>query len=471
MAKTKTEDGKQYAKSDYAYAPTDNPSDWKLRTAEYVGGKKQTTAAQVGRAIAALSSGGFRGNKVGLPTTAVAGVKAKLRALHGKANPDAKPDALPPHMKEAAMSEATEDVEITENELVIDLVEKAVRSDGTIPVKLIHAGWGSSGYYPTDVLKRDGPKVFSKGLQMFWDHQTVAQEAEQPEGSLNNLAGVLVSDAQWNENGKAGPGLYADAKVFKAYQDAINEMAPHIGLSIRASGKASQGEAAGRKGVVIQEISLAKSTDFVTRAGAGGQIISMFEAARNGKYSPTGQVQAPTGQGVNKMADKAREVNMADLGDVEKKLEEANRKLEAFGNLTTRLEETERRINKTETDNARLREAMLLRDAKDFVARELEGKQLPEPTRKRLLESLTIDPPIVDGALDITTYAMKVREAVKTETDYLASVAGYGSGNITGMGGTAVSQNDSKKTQERLTEAFAGLGLTEQEIKWAARAH
>lgn len=384
-------------------------------------------------------------------------------------------EAAQPASDEQSLEESA--VDITESELIIDLVEKAIRKDGTIPVKLIQSGWGSSGYYPPEVLQRDGPKVFTKGLQMFWDHPTAQQEAERPEGSLNNLAAVLVSDAQWQENGKAGPGLYADAKVFSKYQDAVNEMSPHIGLSIRANGKASQGEAAGRKGAVIQEISSAKSTDFVTRAGAGGQIISMFEAARNGKQETTvippdiGQVQAPKGPEVNMAENKGREVNIQDLEDQGKKLAEAERKVEAYNDLLARMQAMEAKLNESDTNNARLTEAMLVRDAREFVTAELSRHQLPEPTRKRLLESLVANPIIVDGALDKTTYAVKVREAVTVETNYLASVAGYNTGSIQGMGAAPVSSGNSEKAQQRLAESFAGLGLSEAEIKYAARIH
>ena len=56
----------------------------------------------------------------------------------------------------------------------VPLVEKAIRRDGTIALKLIKAGWGSSGYYPASVLERDGPAVFPAKTQMFWDHQNLA---------------------------------------------------------------------------------------------------------------------------------------------------------------------------------------------------------------------------------------------------------------------------------------------------------
>ena len=45
----------------------------------------------------------------------------------------------------------------------VPLVEKAVRRDGTIPIKIIQPGWGTRGYYPPEVLERDGPRVIAKG--------------------------------------------------------------------------------------------------------------------------------------------------------------------------------------------------------------------------------------------------------------------------------------------------------------------
>lgn len=170
--------------------------------------------------------------------------------------------------------------ELGEGSLFMPLVEKAVRRDGSIPIKIIQPGWGSSGYYPADVLERDGPKVFTKGMHMYWNHPTQSEEAERPERSLNDLAGVLLSDARWESNGPKGPGLYADAKVFENYRGAVDDMAEHIGVSIRAMGKAQQGTVEGRRGPLITELTAGRSTDFVTAPGAGGEIITLFEAAR-----------------------------------------------------------------------------------------------------------------------------------------------------------------------------------------------
>jgi hypothetical protein len=146
-----------------------------------------------------------------------------------------------------------------------------IRADGTIPIKVIAPGWGSSGYYSPELLKRDGPTIFKSGCKAYWDHATAAEEAERPEGSLSKLAGEFVSDARW-QDGPYGAGLYAEAKIFAPYREAVNELAPHIGVSIRASGRTRQGEAEGRKGAIVEQLVAARSCDFVTVPGAGGKV-------------------------------------------------------------------------------------------------------------------------------------------------------------------------------------------------------
>lgn len=72
----------------------------------------------------------------------------------------------------------------------VPLVEKAVRDDGTVPIKVIAPGWGTSGYYPAAVLERDGPTVFAKGTHMYWNHPTLTETIERPERSLSDLAAI-----------------------------------------------------------------------------------------------------------------------------------------------------------------------------------------------------------------------------------------------------------------------------------------
>lgn len=82
-APAKTEGGVAYPASDFLYVPDPKkPSTWKLRIAE--GKPGNVTVAQLGRAAAAFSSGGFRGNKVEMPSGEMASVKRKLRAAYKK---------------------------------------------------------------------------------------------------------------------------------------------------------------------------------------------------------------------------------------------------------------------------------------------------------------------------------------------------------------------------------------------------
>jgi hypothetical protein len=302
-----------------------------------------------------------------------------------------------------------------------DLIEKAVRADGTIPIKVIAPGWGSSGYYPKEVLERDGPKVFSKGLHMYLDHPTPTEESERPERSVKDLAATLTSNARWMENGSAGPGLYADAQVTSPYRQFIEEVSDKIGVSIRAAGTAESGQAEGRKGPIIKSLAQAESVDFVTRAGAGGKILQLYEAARTRQPST----------GASEMDEK--EIM---------KLREAAAKGE------------------------RLIEVGILREAKDLVAEKLAKlEHLPDMVKARLAETLAKNPPVagegLDRTLDKAKFDTTITEGIKAEVAYLASL-GIGDGAVRGMGASQTAGDDPKKLQADLTESFKRLGVGEK---------
>lgn len=314
--------------------------------------------------------------------------------------------------------------------LVGDLVplEEAVASDGALPIiKIIQPGWGSSGYYSADVLRRDGPKVFAPGLKMYWDHPTETEEAERPERSLRDLAAELVSGAEYREDGPRGPGLYAKARVFGPYREAVQELAPHIGVSIRALGRARHGEADGRQGPIVEQIVAGKSVDFVTVAGAGGEIVGLFEAARG--------VRPQT------MHD-PQEVEMADADLQTMQAENASLKESV----------------------ARLTELLMFREAGDMVTEVLQTVEMPDATRARLGRDLARKPVIVDGKLDRESFKAVILEAAKSEMDYLTQ-AGLGNSPVHGMGASGEAGDQS---QAKLTVAMQRLGLSEAGAKIAA---
>jgi len=140
-------------------------------------------------------------------------------------------------------------------------------------IKLIDAGWGSSGYYSKEVLERDRG-VFPAGTHMYINHPSQKEYTDRPERDVRNLAAVTVEGAEWLENGKDGPGLYAKAEVFSSHALFLKERANHIGVSIVADGMREIGEAEGRKGNIIKSLDRGRSVDFVTRAGRGGKLLA-----------------------------------------------------------------------------------------------------------------------------------------------------------------------------------------------------
>lgn len=84
-AVTKREDGEDFPAAAFAYVPDpESPSTWKLRLWDSL--DERETRAQVGRAVAALGPGGFRGNRVQIPAADLPSVKAKVRAAWRRVN-------------------------------------------------------------------------------------------------------------------------------------------------------------------------------------------------------------------------------------------------------------------------------------------------------------------------------------------------------------------------------------------------
>lgn len=307
------------------------------------------------------------------------------------------------------------------------LVEKSVRRDGTTPIKIIQPGWGSSGYYPKEVLERDIPRAFPAGTQMFWNHATLTEDAERPEGDLNNLAGVIITRPQWQENGAKGPGMYADARVFGGYAQAIDEIGEHIGVSIRGSGMHEMGERDGRKGRIIKEIKSGRSVDFVTTPGAGGAIVQIFESARGGTQGKREYMEAA-------MSDEQLKEAQAQIATLQKEREQDRAVMEA------------------------MRERLILSEARDFVNAALATTQLPDITKSRLARQLLSNPPIKEGRIDQEVYTKMVETAVTEARAEITAV--LGNGKITGMGSTATTPQLPKleESQKRTGVALERLG-------------
>lgn len=280
-------------------------------------------------------------------------------------------------------------------ETVLTLVESAATCDTIVlqearadyEIKLIAPGKGSSAFYPAEVLKRDGPKVFKKGTHVYLNHPTAAEEAQRPEGDVANLAGVLTTDATYHESHAKGAGLFARMKVFADHATQVEEKAPYVGMSIRAMGQAqreSSGKPTLKDGLpVLASLDAAESVDVVTRAGAGGMILT--EGARPG-------------------ADH-QEDNEMDAAEFTK-LQESNR---------------------------RLLERALRSDAREQGMKLLEGVSLPHAAKLRVIEAvIEAGIPSKDDALDLTKFTEAVNAQAQKEGRYVSELTG--AGRVVGMG-------------------------------------
>lgn len=391
----------------------------KADDSSFAGKGKSFPILKSGDAAAAAKSIGRAGDK----NLGGAALKRNIIAIAKKKGLASE---LPDSWKDGDDAKESVDLELTGD--LVPLKEGAVGQDGTAYLKLIAPGRGASGFYPAEVLKRDGPTVFKSGTKNFWNHQTDAEEAARPEGDLRDLASVLTEDAHYEETGPAGPGLYARAKVFENFRQPVDDLAKHIGMSIRASGKAKEGKAPdGKTGPIIEQLTRGISVDYVTTPGAGGKILQLFEAARKPAVNPT--------QGAESDMDEA----------TAKKLLESNRKLS---------------------------QRLALREARDMAGTELAGVRLPDATKARLIERVVGMAPInADGELDAAAYKKVIEAEVKDEAAYLSSLTGgrivTGNGSSEGAQPTEAdikAQEAQRKAESKRLAETLGFGGKEHKV-------
>jgi hypothetical protein len=379
----------------------------------------------------AADSGSFAGKGKSFPILKPGDVMAAVRSM-GRAGADNKSsDALKSsiiriakkkgwgkYLPKAWQGDSKEAFELDLDGDVIPLREGAVGQDGTAYLKLIAPGWGSSGYYSKEVLQRDGPKVFKAGTKNFWNHPTSAEEAARPEGDLRDLASVLTEDAHYEENGPAGAGLYAKATVQPHFREHVDSLAKHIGMSIRAAGRAREGKVDGKSGPIIEQLNKGISVDYVTTPGAGGKILQLFEAARSRNSNTEGDTDMDKEE-VERIVKEAQAPLLAKLAEYEKP-----------------------KVKRGKT-----------------IRRMLEGIQMPEVYRELVIERVKADFPLTEaGAVDET----KLKAVVDREVKRVAEKLSKESGRVINFGPAATAdpkaaETASKEFNEAFQESINGL--------------
>lgn len=123
---TKREDGEDFPAEAFAYAPDkESPSTWKLRLWDSLA--EQETAAQIGRAVAALSPAGFRGNPVEIPENDLPEVKRRVLAAWLRTHPDETREDAPTVLKGYGYEMKDDDGDIDPFDELLDAYQSFVR--------------------------------------------------------------------------------------------------------------------------------------------------------------------------------------------------------------------------------------------------------------------------------------------------------------------------------------------------------
>jgi hypothetical protein len=319
---------------------------------------------------------------------------------------------------------------------------------GSLTVTVIKPGFNKakSRFYPAEMLKRDS-HIF-EGAKMFADHQTDSEQKSRPEGSVNNWVANIKK--VWSESdGTVKAQAVVIDPVFKTKLETLNEnkMLSEMGISIRAIGEGYKAKVEGTETQYVESLIAARSVDFVTFAGAGGQVDAMESANNENDVDLMSEAdlrkRRPDLISVIESTNKELKTNMKTL---EQQLQEATTALAAE---KTRADAAEAKIQESEKA---ARKATTASEIKKMIS---ESK-LPEPAQKKL-EKQFAEAEKIDG----------VKEAIDAEVEYLKAVAPEA--KVTNNGNKDnVQESDTAKPKPNSVESFKRLGFSEAEAKIAA---
>ncbi|MBU2685603.1 MAG: hypothetical protein KKF27_20370, partial [Gammaproteobacteria bacterium] len=418
----KTEDGVKFPAEAFAYAPdNETPSEWKLRLWEDP--TKKVTRKQLGAAAAALSPGGFRGQKVDIPAEALPSVKRKIRSAYRSL--DVPDEEIPRWVKEAERRTILADY--------VSLSEAVVSGKGIATIVVIKPGLNSSKerYYAPEVLKRDAGLF--EGVKMYADHPTPTEEREKPERSVKDWVATLKNVHVDDKGQIVGEAVVVEPWLQAKLAELRDKgMLQEMGISINAVGTASKGEIDGVKTNVIEKIVRVRSVDFVTEAGAGG-MVTMYEVDRENDVD---LVSIETLK--ERRPDLVKQIETAIIAGIQTEvkrkveLDEKVKELEAnIETLTKERDELKGKITEAEKAKAKAEAQAVIKEA-------VSKAELPDAAKAKLTEQFK-EAETADG----------IAEAIKAEAEYIAKLTE--AGKVKGMGG---SQPDEAKGKEALKESF-----------------
>lgn len=317
---------------------------------------------------------------------------------------------------------------------------------------------GSSGYYPAEVLMRDGPRAFPAGTHIYFDHPSGSEDVDRPERSVRDIAGFLLDDAAFRETAD-GRGLFSRIQFTEKARPLAKELHKVIGLSIRAAGQIEETSSGQR---IVRSIDHGLSVDVVTRAGAGGRLVTMTESATS--ESPPA-VQTASAANTAATAIPSTTGTGALLSEVASMKETISDRVEQLSvdvaRMATQLQEARRESEKQTRENQKLSEAITyLRDRAESadkalkeskttgdVLTELLEAKLPLPSMMRIAKSHRPDQDLHESITHEREYLKQLRR--ETERDALTETRESSHLGLTESSYSSSTSNDSDLTEIR----------------------
>ncbi len=318
-------------------------------------------------------------------------------------------------------------------------------STGKLTLTIIRPGFNKSKerYYPPSTLKRDH-KIF-EGAKMFLDHQTESEAKQRPEGSVRNwVANVTRTWAESDGTVKGEAAVIDPALKAKLEELRKQNLLQEMGVSIRAIGQSTMTEIEGTETAYVDSLLHSRSVDFVTYAGAGGQ------------------VEAMEAHNINSELD----VDLVTEAQLRKRRPELIALIESHAKENT-VKTLEQQLQESQADNARLKTE--LQESKKTAAKAAATAELTKLLTESKMPALAQERIRKQFADADKTVGMK--EAIVAEQEYIKHLGGNGSKQATtkNMGANDNGINESSSQQKpNLTEAWRLLGLNEKEATLAA---
>lgn len=246
-----------------------------------------------------------------------------------------------------------------------------VRKGARWKVIVATPGQGSSGFYSEELLRRDAHKIVPAGGQSFINHDISRNPKD--------LIGFFPEGSYWSDEDSAVVG---DLEVFKHWQDFVAEIAPHVGMSLFASGECDED---GNITEIFED--RMNGCDLVARPGLEGSGFSeLYESARAGSDKPS----------VRAAGDELLEVLMD---------EKLDKLIELMSSLVAEKESKAQESAQVEADTAAVNTAV---EAFKAAVKAVDGADLLASQKEAILEAASAGQdvaPLIEAAVKVKAEA------------------------------------------------------------------